>query len=121
MVKRPRGVLIFSWLIIITGILGIFWNLKALPFRVDAGLRSFAVLCATLSAISVIYGVGLIMLKESTRKLALVANIVILVLYPSLLVFWKMPTLPFAVILRLGFATTVVYFFTRPGVRSQFK
>ena len=119
--KRSVGVTIFGYLIIISGILAIAWNWKNFPVFADARLKNFLIICNTLLVSSLIYGLGILMLKDWARKLALIVNIVVLVAYPSLLYIWKISGPTFAIVVSIGFPIAILYFFTRPKVKEQFK
>lgn len=119
--KRSFGVSIFGSVILIIGILAILWNVKHFPSDADARVKSFFVICDSLLVSSIVYGTGVLLLREWARKLALAINIAVLIIYPALLFFWKIPTSSFEAAVSTAFPVAILCFFTRSGVRKQFK
>ncbi len=128
--KRSVGVTIFGLLIVAGGIIALLYNfnfLRKMPVLegvTSSSLKAFAITCNVLLFSSLIYGIGVLLLKGWARAMLIIINIAVLIVYPSSIFILKIPYVylnKIAVAISLGFPLALLYFFTRPKVREQFK
>jgi len=127
--KRSIGVTIFGFLIVIGGIIGFFWNFIFYLYLYRFGdirivlLRTFVIFCNTMIILSIIYGIGILRLKEWARKMAIIVSAAILIIYPLLIFIFNVSFVRLnilAIVITLGFPLGIIYFFTRPNIKKQF-
>ena len=127
--KRSKGTTIFGILAIVLGAIFFFLNCKDTCYLlsekgISITLVTFFLFCEAVNFFQIIYGIGILNLKEWARKMALVVCITILMVYPLLFLIFNVTLvnkdLP-KVILALGFPIAIVYYLTRPKVKEQFK
>ena len=127
--KTSLGVTIFGWLAIILGAVSFLFNLRTtFIYLKEEGifitLITFLIFCNIANVLQIIYGIGVLQLREWARKMAIIMSIVVLIIYPLLyLIFGIVLTYKNLIVMMitLGFPIAIIYFFTRPRVKAQFK
>ncbi len=129
--KRSKGVTFWAWWFIING----FWKLSATLFRINESGLGLTTYVSIGSIILLILGINILRLKEWSRKWIIYFSI-----FAPFEALFLLPKSKFVATLRMSkpgtkvdgyiffviFFTTicsliVIYFFTRPKVKEQFK
>jgi len=131
--KRSKGITIFAWIILVSSAVMLFpclGNLSTLMYPHNTvGIRDYLLLIISIS--SIIAAVFLLKLKEWARITILVISAVIIInnILVSMSVILKnfSISIPLSSIMlmltliSLAFEGGVIYYFTRPTVKGQFK
>ncbi len=125
--KRSQGVTIFAWLVIIGSILNLVLNSAASDVNTQISVYFYYL----VSPISIIIGIYLLKLKDWARigiiAVSIMVGVETIVTTPyclnKLQSTYPRTGLPFimAVLISLGFNCGLIYYFTRPTVKEQFK
>lgn len=124
--KRSKGITIFGWIYILFSVCGLM-TLIAGILEGQGILYIFAMLVEIILFLAI--GIGLLKLKEWARKFVVYSNIIVILLFISRTIWLyvvspESPLFPIgimAIFTAVPILLLIIYFFTRPKVREQFK
>ncbi|MBL7071218.1 MAG: hypothetical protein ISS26_03485 [Candidatus Omnitrophica bacterium] len=136
--KRSVGVIVISILEVVVGVMGLYpiWN-RFLSFEFNIAGLVYDIRYLGL-LFMIILGIGTFQLKPVSRKLQIVLSpltsifiyLLLIGIAPSqkiadIIIFWGIKDIPFRFIVMglqiILIAVILIYFFTRPEVKKQFK